>query len=76
MNLHPISDLERDACLAEDVLTDAVAAWAEAREVVLTPRTLDRLVLVKGRLDACADTLTQVRMEMHGLLTRALREAS
>ena len=72
--MNAISEIERDLCLAEDVLKDAAAAWDGCLAEPLTPRNVQRLVAAKRRLDAVADQVRDLRVGMHQFVIAAQRE--
>lgn len=74
MNLHPLSELERDLCLVEDVISDAGTAWALVINEGITPRSLDRLTLAKARVDQVQTQVRDLQVGMHKFLTAAARE--
>lgn len=71
VNHAPITELERDACLLEDVVNDAGIAWKGVKDIPLTPRAIDRVQAALHRLHAASDELTRIRLEIHNLLREA-----
>lgn len=74
MSFGPLSRLESDACLIEDVVRDARTAWPDVKAVPITPRSLDRLQATLTRLNSCADSLTTLRVELHAMVRDARRQ--
>jgi len=70
----PLSELERDVCLLEDVVADALDAWRLASEVPVTPRSCDRVKHVLSRAHAVADQLQELRVAMHNQIIAIERE--
>lgn len=73
MSFGPLSELERNACLIEDVVADSLDVWTHVKEVEITPRSLARLMGTLTRLHDASDHLTKLRVEMHNLIREAKR---
>lgn len=61
----PLTELERDLCLLEDVVSDANDAWAIARNVPMTPRSVDRMRAALNRAHEVDSQLRALRVGMH-----------
>ena len=72
MRYGPIAELERDACLLEDVVSDALDAWAHVRDV--TPGDVDRLTRVQDRLSEVRKQMIHLRLELWEFLRRVEQE--
>lgn len=74
MNYGPLSELERDICLLEDVVSDAQDAMTLAKSVMLTPRAVDRFQVALRRAHEVDVQLRKLRVEMVRLIAAAERE--
>lgn len=72
--MNAITEIERDLCLAEDVLRDAHVAWAGCLSEPITPRNFQRIANAKARLDAVNDQVRDLRVGMHTFVMAAKRE--
>lgn len=74
MNFGPLSELERDICLLGDVLSDATDAWTLARDVPITPRSLDRMKRALLKAHDVDVQLRHLRAGLHRLVAAAEQE--
>lgn len=74
MSFGPLTELERDLCLLEDVVSDALDAWAIAAHVPVTPRSLERVRAALQRAHGVDEQLRDLRLAMKRLVQAADRE--
>ncbi|MCA9730178.1 MAG: hypothetical protein KC729_21010 [Candidatus Eisenbacteria bacterium] len=73
MTQFALARLESDSCLLEDVLNDLVTAWAEVKDLPVSPKGRDRIVRVHGRVNRVADRLRDLRVDQHRLVQSVAR---